>query len=412
MLSKRIATNAGSVARCTRRPIPRVPANARLRTQNQRFQSTSAPKPNDSSLSAAAVGGVAGSLATFTIGYIWYRQSGAKELLNATKKTKDYVNTASKKLKDSTPEPNEALDWLHQTARTYVVFIPGARGYIDAAFDDLDAIREKHGQEVDDIVKDAYTELQGIAKNGDVSLLTAEKAWNVLVKHLGRIGDLAGDASQQILDNHPALKQKVGGNIDKLKQMADNYGPDVKQEVDRTWQQIRDIASTGMSAENIEKVRKVVQEKVDKLKELGDEAWEKGMQEACPYLDRNPQVKKLVEENADALKQGNVQDLFQKVKQAVESGSTGDLESYVKSAASKAKESGFGGFGLEQYLEKVPGGDQVLPKLSQLQEAAEKHGDEAQKLLKEAVAEISDVLRRKGKQAEELARKAKDESKK
>jgi gas vesicle protein len=414
MLSKRIASNAGSVARCTRRPIPRAPANARIRAQNTRFQSTnsSSSSSNGGSGSTAAIGGVAGSLATFGLGYIWYRQSGAQDLLAATKTTKDYVNTAGKKLKESTPEPNEALEWFRHTAQSYAVFIPGARGYIDSAFNDLDAIREKHGKEVDDIVREAYTELQGIAKNGELSLLTAQKAWGVLVKHLGRIGDLAGDASQQILDNHPALKEKVGGNIDKLKEMGDNYGPEAKKELDRTWQQISDIVKTGLSADNIDKVRKVVQEKVEKMKKLGDEAWEKGMEQAKPYLDKNPQVKKLVEENADKLKQGNVQELYSKIKQAIESGSTGDLESYVNSAVNKAKDSGLGAAGLEQYLKKVPGGDQILPKLTQLQQVAEKHGDEAQKLLKEAVSEISEVLKKKGSQAEELANKAKNDSKK
>ncbi|KAF1955979.1 hypothetical protein CC80DRAFT_492884 [Byssothecium circinans] len=405
MISKRVASSAGCIARSTRRPIP-PSINARVRTQTPRFQSTSSTAGGSGS-SSAAIGALTGSLATVTIGYIWYRQSGARELLTATKTTKDYVNNASKKLKESTPEPNEALDWLRSTSKSYAVFIPGARGYIDAAFNDIDAVREKHGQEVDDIVRDAYSELQSIAKDGELSLLTAQKAWNVIVKHLGRIGDLAGDASQQILDNHPQLKEKVGGNLDKLKEMGENYGPDAKKELDRTWEQISDIVKTGLSAQNIEKIQKVVQEKVDKLKQLGDEAWKKGMEQAKPYLDKNPKVKELVEENADKLKQGNVQELYPKIKKAVESGDLGDLQSYVDSAVNKAKHSGFG-----EYLNKIPGGDQIIPKLGQLQEVAQKHGDEAQKIFKDAVSEISDILKKKGSEAEEVAKKAQEDSKK
>jgi hypothetical protein len=409
MFSKRVAANAGNVARSTRRPIPRS-AHGNVRTQTPRFQSTSSGPTASSGgggASSAAIGALTGSLATVSIGYLWYRQSGAREILAATKTTKDYVNTASKKLKESTPEPNEALDWLRSTAQSYAVFIPGARGYIDSAFNDIDAVREKHGDEVDNIVREAYSELQSIAKNGELSLLTAQKAWDVIIKHLGRIGDLAGDASQQILDNHPQLKEKVGGNLDMLKQMGDNYGPEAKKELDRTWEQISDVVKTGVSAQNITKIQKIVQEKVDKMKKLGDEAWKKGMEQAKPYLDKNPKVKELVEENADKLKQGNVQELYQKIKKAVESGSTGDLESYVKSAAKTAKDSGFG-----DYLNKIPGGDQIIPKLGQLQEVAEKHGDEAQKLLKDAVSEISEILKKKGSEAEELAKKAKEDSKK
>ena len=57
-------------------------------------------------------------------------------------------------------------------------------------------------------------------------------------------------------------------------------------------------------------------------------------------------------------------------------------------------------------------GDQILPKLSQLQEVAQKHGDEAQKILKDAVSEISEILQKKGDEASKLAEKAKEDSKK
>jgi len=328
----------------------------------------------------------------------------------ATKTTKQYVNTASQKLKEATPEPNEALNWLRGMAQSYAAFIPGAKQYVDAAFDDLDAIRAKHGEEVDNIVRDAYDELRDVAGNGELSLLTAQKAWNVIVKHLGRIGDLAGDAAQQIMDNHPQLKEKVGGNLDTLKEMGRNYGPEAKKEVDRTWDQIADIIKTGVSAQNIEKIRKLVQEKTEKLQKLGDEAWQKGMEQAKPYLDKNPTVKKLVEENADTLKQGKVGDLYNKIKKSVESGDTGDLESYVKSFSKQAKDSGFGG--MDKYLNKIPGGDQIIPKLTQIQEVAEKHGDEAQRIMKDAINEISEVLKKRGDEATKLAEKAKTDAKK
>jgi gas vesicle protein len=243
-----------------------------------------------------------------------------------------------------------------------------------------------------------------------MSLVTAHKTWDIITKHMSRIADLAGDASQQIMDNHPQLKEKLGGNVDKLKEYGDKYGPEAKKEVDRTWNQVSDVVKTGMSAANIEKIRNIVQEKVEKLKKMGDEAWDKGMEQAKPYLDKNPQVKKLVEENADALKGGDVQQLYQRVKSAVEKGDMGDLESYVKSAANKAKDAGFGDY--EKYLKQIPGGDQILPKLSQLQEVAQKHGDEAQKLLKDAVSEISEILQKKGDEASKLAEKAKQDSKK
>lgn len=407
--------NARFAARSAGRPAMRTAKpQFQSRVQQARFESSvssgSATAGNSGAGSHAAIGAASGALAAVTVGYIFYRTSGTREIVLASKKTKDYVNTATKKIKETTPEPNEALNWLRNAAQSYSAFIPGAKGYVDSAFDDLDAVRAKHGDEVDSIIREAYDEMRGVLNNGDLSLVTAHKTWDIITKHLSRIADLAGDSAQQIMDNHPQLKEKVGGNWDKLKEYGDKYGPEAKKEVDRTWKQVVDVIKTGVSPANIEKVKSIVQEKVDKLKKLGDEAWDKGMEQAKPYLDKNPKVKELVEENADALKGGDVQQLFNRVKKAVEKGDTGDLESYIKSATDKVKDAGFGD--LQQYLNKVPGGDQIMPKLNQLQEVAQKHGDEAQNIMKDAISEISEILKKRGDQAAKLAENAKEDSKK
>jgi hypothetical protein len=413
MISRQAIQNARFAARSAGRPAVRA-AKPQFRAQQSRFETTvssgTATAGNSGAGSHAAIGAVSGAAAAVAVGYIFYRTSGARDVVMATKTTKSYVNSAAQKIKETTPEPNEALAWLRNAAQSYAAFIPGAKGYVDSAFDDLDAVREKHGDEVDKIVREAYEEMRGVLSNGDVSLVTAHKTWEVLSKHMSRIAELAGDASQQIMDNHPQLKEKVGGNWDKLKEYGDKYGPEAKKEVDRTWKQVGDVVKTGVSPANIDKIKSIVQEKVEKLKKLGDEAWDKGMEQAKPYLDKNPKVKELIEQNADALKGGDVQQLYNRVKKAVENGDTSDLEGYVKSAANKAKDSGFGG--LDQYLNKIPGGDQIIPKLGQLQEVAQKHGDEAQKIMKDAIGEIGEILKKRGDEAAELAKKAKEDSKK
>ncbi|KAF2829138.1 hypothetical protein CC86DRAFT_318194 [Ophiobolus disseminans] len=395
MLSRQAMQNARFAARAAGRPAARA-AKPQFRAQQRRFDSTvssgAATSGNAGAGSHAAIGAASGAAAAVAVGYIFYRTSGARDIVMASKTTKAYVNSATKKIKETTPEPNEALAWLRNAAQSYAAFIPGAKGYVDSAFDDLDSVREKHGDEVDQIVREAYDDMRSILSNGDVSLVTAHKTWEVLSKHMSRIADLAGDSAQQIMDNHPQLKEKVGGNWDKLKEYGDKYGPEAKKEVDRTWKQVSDVVKTGVSPANIEKIKSIVQEKVDKLKTLGDEAWKKGMEQAKPYLDKNPK------------------ELFNRVKKAVENGDTGDLEGYVKSAADKAKDSGFGG--LDQYLNKIPGGDQIMPKLSQLQDVAQKHGDEAQNIMKNAISEIGEILKKRGDEAADLAKKAKEESKK
>lgn len=381
--------------------------------RNTRFQSTNPPRDADRAggLHPAAVGGIAGAAVSLAGFYAWYHFSGAKTIVQKTSQIKFYFDDAQKKLKENiaekAPEPNEALNWLRQSASFYGAFIPGAKQYIDSAFDDLDTIREKHGDEVDNIVKEAFNELKDVSQQG-LSAKTAQQAWDILQKHMTRIGELAGDAASEILNNHPQLKEKVGGNLDQLKKLGDQYGPEAKRQVEETWDQIRDIMKSGVSAETATKIKNLVQEKSEMIKRMGDEAWKKGMEQAKPYLDKNPKVKELVEKNADALKRGNVQELWQTVKQSVETGDTSKIEQYVKQATDKAKQSGFGG--LDQIMGRFGGGE-IIPKLQQLQQVAQKHGQEAEKLFKEAMDEIQQVLSKKSDQAKALADKAKKDSK-
>ena len=334
--------------------------------------------------------------------------------MNTARKTHDTFKSYGKQFKESSPDPNVALEWLRSTAKSYAAFVPGASGYVDSAFDDLDAVRNKHGKEVDNIIREAYAELKDISQEG-MSMTAAQKAWDILQKHLKRIGELAGDAASDIVNNHPALKEKVGGNLDQLKQMGDRYGPEAKKQVDETWDQIRDIVKSGVGTGTIPKIQSLVQEKMQKIQELGGKVWDQGMEKAKPYLDKSPEVKKLVEENKEKLKkQGNVQQLYDKVKEAVQSGNTDSLKQYVQNAVAKAGQSTGAGDtgGLEKYINMVPGGSEIIPKLTQLQKITQEHGQEAEKIAKDTFKEIQEVLQRRVGEAEELVRKAKENAKK
>ena len=334
--------------------------------------------------------------------------------MNTARKTQDAFKSYGKQFKESSPDPNVALEWLRSTAKSYAAFIPGASGYVDSTFDDLDAVRNKHGKEVDNIIKEAYAELKDISQEG-MSMTAAQKAWDILQKHLRRIGELAGDAASDIVNNHPVLKEKIGGNLDQLKQMGDKYGPEAKKQVDETWDQIRDLVKSGVSTSTIPKIQSLVQEKMQRIQELGGKVWDQGMEKAKPYLDKSPEVKRLVEENKEKLKkQGNVQELYEKVKDAVQSGNTDSLKQYVQNTVKKAGQStGEGGSGgLEKYLNMVPGGSEIIPKLTQLQKITQEHGEEAEKIAKDTFKEIQEVLQRRVGEAEELVQKAKKDAKK
>lgn len=372
--------------------------------QNIRFQSTEGAKQGGSN-GAIAGGIVGGGVALFT-GFLFYHFSGARGIVNSVHSAKATADSAFQKTTKYTPEPGQATQWLRETVESYTKFIPGASTYVDTAFDDLEKIRSKHGEEVDKIVREAYDQMKGVTKSG-FTADSASQAWEILQDTFVRIGKLAGDASEDILNNHPNLKEKFGGKFQQLKQMGDQYGPEAKKQVDETWEEVQNILKSGFSVTSVTKIQKLVQDKSEELKKYGDQAWQKGIEQAKPLLDKSPQIKELVENNKEKLLKGDVSQLWEKLQDATKSGNTDDLQSFVKEQVNKvSKSSGGSGSGIEQLLNMIPGGGDIGGKLQQLQEIGQKHGDEAEKLVKSAVEEIKKVLQSKVEEAEKLKNKA------
>ncbi|KAH7008522.1 hypothetical protein EDB80DRAFT_438740 [Ilyonectria destructans] len=391
------------------RSFPRAARSPRAPLRHIRFQSTSSSS-SGSQFTTGIAGGVAGA-ALFYVAYSFTPAGQTASKLNkAAKEAQKTYEVAAKKLQEKTPTPDEAVSAIKGFAYSYVGWIPGGRSYVDTAFNDWESVRKNHREEADELVNEAYKKFQEISKLG-LSVETASRAYDVLAELSKKIANLAGDALSDILDNHPQVKEKLGGNVDKLKQFGEQYGPEAKKQVDETWKQVKEIFATGFGAGSLEKARKLIEEKVEQIKKLGDEAWKKGLEEAKPLLDKSPKVKELVEKNADALKQGNIKETFDKVKSAVESGDLGDLESYVKKAADKVKSKGSDEWvDVDKYLKMIPQGDFVFEKLQQLSEVADKHKEEGEKLFKETMEELKQVLEKKSEKAHEIVNKAKKEA--
>lgn len=383
--------------RCARQQIRYQP---KARLPNTRLQSTSSA--GSTSTNPALVGGLAGGTAAIVAGYAWYHFSGAKTFIKTSKEAQSYLNQAKQTIAEKTPEPNAAFQWLRDTAKSYATLIPGGRDYVDSTFTKLDKIQHEHGEEFDKVVKDAYNELKEISKGG-LNVDTALEASRALQKYLNRLLELGGDAAEDILNDHPQLKEKVGGSFKQLKQMGDSYGPQAKEEVNKTWEQITGLLKKGISAESAKDISNLIQEKKEKLQKLGDEAWQKGKEEAQPYLEKDQKVKELVENNADALKKGNLSELWNLVKESASSGKTEDLQKYVEEKVNQAKGSGFEG--LDKFSQMIPGGSDLIGQLQSLQSITQEKGKEAGNILEETVGEIKDVLQKRKKQLEDLPKK-------
>jgi gas vesicle protein len=220
-----------------------------------------------------------------------------------------------------------------------------------------------------------------------------------------RIGDLASDGLEDILNNHPELKNKLGGNIYQLKNMGDELGPEAKKIADDTWNQVQDILKGGIGLGTADQLRRLIQDKTQEVRQLADKAWQKGMEQAKPYLDKSPKAKELLLQNKDKLMQSNLTELWEKVRDAAMSGNTNELENFINQTRQRGKSND--SWGLGQYLNMIPGGSEIIPKFQQLQEITEKHGEEAEKLVKDTFKEIGEVLRKKEEEAKRLAEKTK-----
>ncbi|KAI1174888.1 hypothetical protein F4777DRAFT_552243 [Nemania sp. FL0916] len=397
------STARTALARSTR--VCRAPCPPRVR-----FQSTSSNAGGQSSgLAAGAAGGLVAGLALYGIFFLTPSGKMHRTINKGAREVHQQYNEAAKKLQSQTPNVDQAIQYIKDFAYSYVSWVPGGRQYVDTVFKDVETLKENHRDEVNQIVSDAYKQLQDLSKSG-LSLEAASKAYTILADLSKKFGNLAGNALTDILDNHPQAKEKFGRSIDQLKQMGENYGPEAKKQVDQTWNQVRDVLGGGVSAANLDKVRRLIEDKIQQVKKLGDEAWNKALEEAKPYLEKNPKVKELVEKNASALKQGNAKELFDQAKQAVESGNTGALEDYVNKAKSKAEQAA-DSLGIDQYFKMIPSGSEILEKVNQLRDVAEKHKDEGEKLLKETMDELKQVLEKKSEKAKDIADKAKKDAK-
>lgn len=311
-----------------------IRANAPSIRRHARFyaDSTTSNASSSAAQNPAAIGAFAGLFGGSIAFYIWYQASGMASAAKTAKQAKSYVDSATNSLKstfkENTPEPNEAIQMLHETADKYAKWLPGGKQYVDKVFQDLEMIRKDHAEEVDSIVREAYGELRDVSKKG-MNLQALSESWDVLQKHLQRLASLAGDAATDILNNHPQMKEKLGGSFDQLKQMGDTLGPEAKKQVDETWKEVSDILKGGISFDTADRVRKLVQDKQGQMKKLGEQAWDKGYEQVKPMLEKNPQVKQLVESNMDVLKSGNVSEVLPKIQSAVTSGNSLDLEKYV-----------------------------------------------------------------------------------
>ncbi|OJT01839.1 hypothetical protein TRAPUB_7704 [Trametes pubescens] len=416
----------------------------------QRFQSTGPSSSVSQGTSFGAshvVAGLAGGGAVLLGGYTWYHFSGVKTAVSASQTATKYYQDTKAAIAEKAPKnPNEALEYLRGVARSYLVLIPGARPHVDAAFDTIDELRESHGDEVNRIVSDGYEEVRKIvqASGSGVDIATATKVYEVLQKRSGELqalGEKAGkDAFGSLSEKYPQVSEKLGGGYDELRKLAQSKGPEAKKLYDETSGQIKEIFSKGFSQESLDQARQLIQSKTAEIQKIAksssQDAWQKALKEAGPYLEKLPDVKKLLEENQDKFiaagaatltgGSSSVQEIFKRVKEVAEGDSAKnkeklkELHDFVQKQAEEAEQQGTaqlekGWEYLQEWLRAMPGGEEALKRVPDVKvfvKVSQDKREEAKKLAQETYEAVLKVLEEKGKKAKQLSEEVKEDTKK
>ncbi|KAI0082051.1 hypothetical protein K474DRAFT_1655985 [Panus rudis PR-1116 ss-1] len=441
--------SARTLVATSSRPVARRVGGARL---TQRFQSSNvggSTSTSSSSVGTHVAAGLAGGGAVLLGAYAYYHFSGAKRAVDTAKSASEYLQQTKASIQENAPKsPNEALEMLRNMVKSYAGVIPGASAYVDTTFDALDEMRESHGEDVNRILNDTYQEISSLVKDSQtVDIATGMKVMEVWRRRTGELNEIAQKAGKNLYgafeQKHPEAAKFFGSRLNELRELAERSGPEAKKVFDDTAEQVRRIMAKGPSPEALNEARELVQSKASQIREVAQkssqQAWDKALQQASPYLDKVPEIKELISQNASKFvaagaaslgsSKGEAEEVFEKVKEvAEEAGKDGkvkdkqkieELKQFVQRKAEEASQKANAQFvqsweTLQEWIRSVPGGDEALQKIPEFgafSELAKNRGEDAKNLAKETYDDIVKLLQEKSKKASKLAEEAKEETK-
>ncbi|KAJ3149708.1 hypothetical protein HDU86_006885 [Geranomyces michiganensis] len=383
------------------------------------------------------VAGVAGGSAVLLAGYGYYRYSGAADVVAAAQKTVD----AAKAIQEKAPSPSAAgkavVSAIKAVSPGFVAVIPGLDDVLNKGFSQLDELAETHGDEVNELVHKLYADLQKLAKKGfnEDTLKEAVELVQKRLKEAQKLGvKIGSDATDKVLASNPELKKSVESGINELKDMVDV--PEVEKILHDTYAELKKMAEKGFTPETVVAAGLLVKTQVGKAQEIagkvGDAAWDKAADAAKPYLDKMPEVQKLLDGKLDDVKkiarenggpeaEKIITDLYDELKKISEKGvnkkTIAEASKLVETKVAEAMKLGGGvaakasdfawdkaSEAAKPYLDKMPEVQKLLDgKLGDLQKLAEKNGGpELEKIVKDLYAELKKIAD-KGINKESLA---------
>lgn len=247
---------------------------------------------------------------------------------------KGYLDQATNKIKEAgNLKPDQTMQWIQDMASQYAAFIPGGKGMVEKAFQEINEVKQEHGEELEKVMKDAYNEIKGLASNGSFDVATAGTAWAVLVKYMDKIQELAKNIGEDVLGKHPEIQERFGGTLSQLKELGEKNGGEIQKQVQQTYKQVTDMVKGGKI--DSDKINTLLSDGMKKAQEASDGAKSQFDDKIKPFIEKNPTLKKLVDDNMDKLKGSQFGELIKMVESAAKSGSTDELQSYLKDQTSQ-----------------------------------------------------------------------------
>ncbi|TQS35681.1 hypothetical protein Golomagni_03891 [Golovinomyces magnicellulatus] len=231
----------------------------------QQIRSNSNQARSPSRVSSGILGGLAGG--GLVAGYGFYHFSGIRKVVVSASGTQEKLKSIAESIKDKAPPPNEAVEWLRNTAYFYAYFIPGGRDYVESIFQSIDSIQQKHSEEFNDIINQTYVDLKEVSKDGP-SIDAATKGWLVLQNSLKKVTRLIGVSINESFDNHPQAKEKLSKNLSQLKSLAESHGPEAKRELIKVYQEAIGAIREGLTSESIGRVGKAIDGAIERIRKL------------------------------------------------------------------------------------------------------------------------------------------------
>jgi len=172
--------------------------------------------------------GVAGGGVVILAGYAYYRSSGLQTAVQTSKEVKAYLQSTKDSVVDKTREaaknPGQTLEALKGIVKSYVAFIPGSTVYVDSTFEQLEEIRESHGDEANKILQEITDDMSKAVSGGKADMTTASKVFESMRKGLLKLQELGKKVGGDALEKNPKAKEMYDGGITQLKGLVGKGG--------------------------------------------------------------------------------------------------------------------------------------------------------------------------------------------